>query len=260
MNELRVYFKAFKAMLLTRFEYRVDLVLSLFASLLFQLSPLATYAVIATQVPDMDGWTAPQILFLFGLWAVALGLSELFFDHVWYVPQMVIDGQFDRLLVYPVETLPFFLITEPQLHAIGNVLTGCVMLGFAGVAAHFPWWAWCLLPFWAACGAIIYSGTLVALSTLLIAMPGKGLDVAWLVQQSSQATRYPLSVFPKAVKWALLFVVPLGAYQYLPGLWLFHGGSPWGGLLAPPVAALIMATIAYVTWEAALGSYESTGS
>jgi viologen exporter family transport system permease protein len=81
-----------------------------------------------------------------------------------------------------------------------------------------------------------------------------------IVQNAGNATRFPLGIFPKAVKWTLLFVVPLGAYQFLPGLWLFRGGSPLVGLLAPPAVAVIMAALAWFTWEAALNRYESTGN
>jgi ABC-2 type transport system permease protein len=260
MGELGIYYKAFKSMLATRFEYRTDVVLSLLGSVFYQLSPLATYAVIASQVPSLEGWNAPQVLFLFGLWALAMGVSELCFDRVWYVGMMVNTGTFDRLLVYPVETLPFCLATEPQLHAVGNIACGLVMLGYSGAALQFPWWVWPLLPFWALCGAVIYSGILVVFCTINIVLPGKGMDVAWLVQQSGNATRFPLSVFPKAVRFILLFVFPLGAYQYLPGLWLFHGGSPLGGLLAPPLAAAAMAGLAWFVWETAINHYESTGN
>jgi viologen exporter family transport system permease protein len=261
VNEWRVCFKAFRAMLATRFEYRTDLVLSLLASTLYQLSPLATYAVIRSQVPSLAGWSTPQVLFLFGLWAVALGISELVFDRVWYLADLVVQGSFDRLLVYPVESLPFFLVTEPQLHAVGNLLCGCAMLAICGHLTGFAWWVWPLLPFWGVCGAVIYSGVLVTLSTVLIVLPGKGPDLAWMVQQSANATRFPLGVFPTAVRWGLLFLVPLGAYQYVPGLWIFrHGGSPWAGLLVPPAAALLIACLAWKTWNVALGHYESTGS
>lgn len=260
MGELGIYFKAFRSMLATRFEYRADVVLSILGSLFYQLSPLATYAVIATQVPTLDGWNTPQVLFLFGLWALALGLSELFFDRVWYVGGMVNLGQFDRLLLCPVETLPFCLVTEPQLHAVGNVFCGFAMLAFSGHALRFAWWVWPLLPFWGICGAVIYSSILVVFSTILIVIPGNGMNVGMIVQQTSNATRFPLGVFPKAVKWALLFVVPLGAYQYVPGLWLFHGGSAVNGLLVPPAAATVMAVLAWFVWEASLNHYESTGN
>lgn len=260
MSELAVYAKSFRAMLSTRLQYRVDFVLALVGSLSFQLSPIATYAVVLHQLPVLDGWDAHQVLFLFGLWAGALGLSELFADHVWTLPDLVLSGQFDRLLVYPVETLPFFLTSDPALHGMANLLVAAALLIYANTALHLAWWVWLLLPFWALCGALIYSSVLVLVSTVMIVMPGKGMDVAWLVQQSSQATRFPLGVFPATVKWLFLALVPLGVYHYLPGLWLFHGGSPWLGLLAPPLCAAACCAVAWRAWGWALTRYESTGS
>lgn len=260
MGELAVYAKGFRAMLQTRLQYRADFILGILGAVAFQASPIATYVVVAGQMPVLDGWNPHQVLFLFGMWAGALGIAELFSDHVWAMPEMVLTGHFDRLLVYPVNTLPFFLVTDPQLHGLANVGTSVVILVYSGQALGFDAWVWPLLPFWMVCGAIIYASVLVLASCVLIVMPGKSVDLAWLVQQLSQATRFPLGVFPAAVKWTLLTVVPLGAYHYLPGLWLFHGGSPWLGLLAPPALAAGFAVLAWVTWEAALGRYESTGS
>ena len=102
-----VYFQAFKTSLQTKFEYRTDFFLGVTAALGLQASGLGMLWVVINQSPSLAGWSAMQVALLFGLATAVQGLSELLFNHIWYVPIYVIRGQIDRLLVYPVKSLPY---------------------------------------------------------------------------------------------------------------------------------------------------------
>jgi ABC-2 type transport system permease protein len=128
MRELRVLWIAFRTTLQTRLEYRVDLALGLLGSLGLQGAGLGMLWVVLQQRPDLAGWKPVEIGVLFALTTMIQGTSELFFNHVWLTPQHLIRGTFDRLLVYPVHRLPFFLMTTPELHALGNLGGGFALL------------------------------------------------------------------------------------------------------------------------------------
>ncbi len=259
-DELMIYVTAFKASLLARMEYRGDLLLSLLGGVCFQLGPLLAYGVLRAHAPQLGGWNGEEMLFLFGMWALCLGLSELFFNNIWDFSDQVLDGSLDRLLVYPVRSLPFYLLCSPTIHAFANITMGLSMLGYAGHALGLGAAYWALIPVWAACGVAIYTGTLVILGSTAVLMPGRGLDLLWLLAQVNWAARYPLNIYPAFLRVALLVVPPLGAYHYLPGLWLFKGGSLALGLGAPIAAALACGIGANFCWNLALNRYESTGS
>lgn len=260
MGEFRVYYTAFKAALLARLEYRGDVILSSLGGIFFQLGPLLAYGVLSHYAPELGGWKKEEMLFLFGMWALCLGISELFFNNIWDFGMQVINGAVDRLLVYPVRSLPFYLVCSPTLHSFANILAGTLMVGFSLVTLDLPYYAWLMIPFWAACGTAIYTATLVILASTSTYAPNVGGDLLWFLAQLNWAARYPLNIYPFALRVALLSVPPLAAYHYLPGEWLFHQAPLWQATLAPLGAALGISYLAVKMWEFGLNRYESTGS
>ena len=129
MGELRAYWHAFRTTLQTRLEYRVDFVLGFLGSLGLQASALGMLWVVLFKRGDLAGWKPAEIGVLFALNTMVQGCSELFFNHVWWTPAYVMRGTFDRLLVYPVRSLPFFLLTCPELHALGNLYAHAAVKG-----------------------------------------------------------------------------------------------------------------------------------
>jgi ABC-2 type transport system permease protein len=261
MRELKVLWKAWITTLQTRLEYRVDLALGLAGALGMQVSGLCLMWVVLTHHGgDLAGWKPAEIGVLFGLTAMIQGCSELFFNHVWWTPTYIVRGQFDRLLVYPVRALPFFLMTCPELHAIGNIGGGLAVLCYSGHLAGLSPWGLLGLPLWLACGCLVHTSVLVLASTVVVKVKGSYNQLFWLTNTLLQNSRYPLSIYPGAVQAVLLVLVPFGLACFVP-VSALTGRLPWAlALGAPPVAAAIMVSLAWWAWEKAFQGYESTGS
>jgi ABC-2 type transport system permease protein len=257
---LRVYGKAYKAVLMTKLEYRLDFAIGAFSAGALQLSGLLFLNVALQGLPALGGWTLPEIVFLFGLTGAALGMSELFFNHLWYLPYYVVNGELDRLLLYPVRSLPFFLVTSPELHAFGNLGTGLALMGWAWWKLQLAWWAVPMALWWLACGTLIYTGVLVVLFSMCFVFVGPKFSLPFMANHLLLASRYPLGIYPWAVKWGLIVIIPYGAFGFLPAHWLFHGGSLAWSLVLPGAVAAAVSVAAKFAWEAGLRRYESTGS
>lgn len=255
-----VYGKAFKAVLMTKLEYRADFAIGIVTAILTQCTALFFLDVILRNAPSIGGWSGSQVLLLFGLTAGALGLSELFFNHLWYLPYYIVNGELDRLLLYPVRSLPFFLITSPELHSFGNLASGLALTGWSLALTDAAWWAWPLALFCMACGAVIYTGVLVICSSLSFFFTGPRFGLAMLVHHLLMTSRYPLGIFPEGMRLLLLVVVPFGAFNYLPAHHLFHGGGLWKVAALPLLAAGVVTLLAWKAWETGLSRYEGTGS
>jgi ABC-2 type transport system permease protein len=256
----RVYWMAFKTSLTTKLEYRADFYLGILGSFGLQAAGLGSLWVVLAQSPVLSGWSGKEVALLFGLTTMAQGLSELLFNHIWYVPAYIIRGQIDRLLTYPVKSLPFFLLTSPEMHAIGNMTGGLIIFCLAGHALNLPWWCYAMLPFWMACGSFVHTSFLVVCAGLSFRIMGQKMQHFFIVNTLLQATRYPLGVFPAAMKFLLLILIPLGTAAYLPMGYVLKGFSPWEAFAAPLAAATVCTWIAFQAWEYGLKRYESTGS
>jgi ABC-2 type transport system permease protein len=256
----RVYVQAFNATLQTKLEYRADLCVGVITAVMMQAASLSLLWIVLRAVPSLAGWSAPEVLFLFGMTAACLGGSELFFNHIWLLPQAILQGDLDRLLTYPVRSLPFYLVTRPELHAIGNLTTGAAYVVTALTWRGAAWYSWLAVPPLWLCGMLIYTSVLVCLGCLSFRFLGPWSYALMLGHNLAQATRYPLAAYPRPVETALLVIVPYGTFNYLPASVLFGKGTPIAALLAAPVAALLMVALAERAWSWGLARYESTGS
>lgn len=261
MREPRILWKAWITTLQTRLEYRVDLALGLAGALGMQAAGLGMlWVVLSRHGGDLAGWKPVEIGVLFGLTAMIQGVSELFFNHVWWTPTYIVRGQFDRLLVYPVRALPFFLVTCPELHALGNIGGGLLLVLAFGHAAALSPWGLLGLPLWVVCGSLVHTAVLVLASTVVVRVKGSYNQLFWLTNTLLQNSRYPLSIYPAVVQGLLLVLVPFGLASFVP-VSALSGRLPLAlALLAPPLAAAVMVGLAWWAWDKAFQGYESTGS
>ena len=259
-RQKNVYLAAFKAALQAKLEYRVDLVVGIVTSMLMQVAALSFLVIVFRNTPALAGWSGRQVIFLFGMTAASLGGSEVLFNQIWLLPQYIVAGDLDRLLTYPVRSLLFFLVTRPELHAFGNLLTGTVYVIGSLSGEHVAWYVWLALPVWWLCGTLLYTSALVVFGCLSFRFVGPFTQQLLIPLNLLQASRYPLAVYPGWLRNILLFVVPYGTFHYLPGRVLFGKTSALWGLGLAPIAAILLVLIAQVAWNAGLRQYESAGS
>ncbi len=260
MPEKNVYIEAFKASLQAKFEYRVDLIVGVITSVLMQGASLSFLLIVLRNTPTLAGWNGPQIAFLFGMTAASLGASEVLFNQVWLLPQYIVAGDLDRLLTYPVRSLLFFLVTRPELHAFGNLLTAALYVAGSLWLTHPPLYVWLGIPVWWASGTVIYTAALVVFASLSFRFIGPFSQHLLIPLNLMQASRYPLAIYPAWLRTALTFLIPYATFHYLPGRVLFGKTTLLWGLGAAPLAALLAALVAQAAWTSGLRRYESTGS
>jgi len=253
---LRLYLTALRA----RAEYRVDFLVGVLTATSMQLAAFAFFWIVTSHAPGLGGWSSGEVLALFGLTAMVLGLSEGLLNGIWWLPWYVIDGQLDRLLVYPVKSLVFVLLSRPELHSLGNFTAGAVTFGVAWSMMAAPTWALVLVPLWVVCGAVIYTAALVMIGSVLLKASGPWNTPMLSIHHLLNAARYPASVYPRWLNVLILFVLPFGAAIFFPVSFLRGDGSLFVALAAPPVAAAASAIAAFFVWELALRGYQSTGS
>ena len=261
MRALAFYLPLYKLALKSRAEYRVDFAIGVFTAVLMQLAALSFYWMIFLRTPAIGGFSPPHVLFLFGLTAMMLGLSELVANGIWWLPYHVLGGELDRLLVYPVRTLLFVLLARPELHALGNLGMGAAMVVASFGMAPPPALAYLLVPLWVLCGAVIYTSLLVVVGCLgFRAMGSTSTQHYMIVHHLLNAARYPVGIYPGWLRFLVMFVCPIGTATFMPGRWLEGQGSALAAIVAPLCAALACAGVAAALWQRVLAHYESTGS
>ena len=83
------------------------------------------------------------------------------------------------------------------------------------------------------------------------------MEVTYNLNQFSQ---YPVSIYSRAVRGAVTYVIPFALTSYYPASYLLRHTRPVFSILAPVIAAVILLAIALVVWHKGLDAYESAGS
>lgn len=260
MTGVRFYWLLYRTALKSVAEYRVDFAVGVLTAISMQLAALTFYWIVFARAPALGGWSSGEVLFLFGLTAMVLGLAEATLNGIWWLPWYILDGQLDRLLTYPVSSLGFVLLSRPELHALGNFCAGAVSFGVGWSLLSPPTFALALVPIWVASGAVIYTGILVVVGALTFRIVGPWVSHLFAVHQLLNTSRYPISIYPRWLYLLVMYVLPFGAAVFVPADFLRGHGSFWRALLLPPLAAFGTAFVAKLAWDNALRAYQSTGS
>ena len=83
------------------------------------------------RMPALGGWTLPEIGLLYGLSSVAFGLADMAiagFDYAYFGPNMVRLGEFDRVLIRPVNLFVQVLSSQFTLKRLGRIGQGAIVL------------------------------------------------------------------------------------------------------------------------------------
>jgi ABC-2 type transport system permease protein len=101
------------------------------SQLLGQSMELLAILVIFTQVTSLGGFTAGEVVLIYGLAATAFGLADLAVGQVEALPDYIRTGEFDVLLLRPLGALPQLLSADVQLRRVGRVAVGLARLAWA---------------------------------------------------------------------------------------------------------------------------------
>jgi ABC-2 type transport system permease protein len=86
------------------------------------------------------------------------------------------------------------------------------------------------------------------------------LPIVWTTFNLSEFARYPLTIYNKAIRFILTWIIPYGFTAFYPSsLFIEHSGYRSVALWSPAVA-IVSCLIAYSFWKKGLREFTSTGS
>ena len=263
---LDVYVQYWRINFLTVVEYRANFFMWFAFTVVYHTTAIGALWVTLHAFPSMNGWDFRELAFLYGLWMMGHEFHNAFFFTIGDVPEMIREGRFDRFLVRPLDPL-FQAMTTPQQIWPDGLLLSFVVFGFATAYAGVRIDATFVLyvPLVVVGGALIEFGIQLAIATgafWVIRIDA----LRWVVMSLQQDfTRYPISIYTRAVRLFLAFVIPFAFISYFPATFLLHktegalGLAPAVGMLTPVIGVLWFA-IAYAFWRVGIDRYQGTGS
>ena len=260
---LKLYFTYAKLSLMSKFAYKANLFLGLFAFLITQAVSLLTLFLLVRTVPSIEGYTMYQIGLLFGIANLALGIDHLFTDRLWTIAyNEVRNGKVDHLFLRPLPLLFQVIASEIQLEAFGEILTGVGLIIFCSlnVTLTVTFGGVFLVILGILCATALIASFKVMASSIAFVTKRSGPLLQFMYNFATYV-KYPIKIFPKFIQYILLFVLPLGLALSVPFDNLLNPVYPWYYVALIMVAVTaIFVTLSLFVWKTLSRRYESTGT
>jgi ABC-2 type transport system permease protein len=261
MRWLRIYRRLLGAHLRSLLEYEGDFWIMMAGTVVMQVVNVAFLSAIFAKVPAINGWNFWAVVAMFALVAIAEGVGSLFFEGMWSLSWMINQADIDYMQVRPYPVVLQVSSVQIGIHGLSNIVTGGLMLGAALSHMDIAWsFGRVLLAV-----VLLLSATAIKVAINLATnsasfwMQSPSPLFAMAVHQAGDLARFPLSVYPLALKAALGFALPFAFVSFFPVSYLLGRGHAWVGLLTPAVAVYCLIMAGWI-FSRGLRRYESAGN
>ncbi|RSK26273.1 ABC transporter permease [Bacillus sp. HMF5848] len=258
----KLYWQFFKARLKVMMEYRADFWLGVSSVMLQQFTSIFFVKIVFDHIEELNGWNFYEILFIYGIAATGRSIHHIFFDNLWTIGwQYIRPGNFDRLLIRPINPLFHIVADRVQQDGIGQLIIGIIILVTAIPNIDITWsvWAVCMLIIMILASGVIFVAVNLFFATLSFWMIDS-LPVVWAVFNLSDFARYPLTIYHRSIQIVLTWIIPYGFTAFYPAAYFIDNAGYQTFALWTPVVAAVCWFLAYWFWNQGLRAFASTGS
>ena len=261
MNYLRLLWVFFRIGVMGELAYRVNFLIQLFQSILDLFTALGGLAVVFAYTDRLGGWRPDELVALVGVYFLVGGMIRLVIQpSMERLIESVRQGTLDFTLVKPEDAQLLVSIQQVQIWKLIDVVLGVGVLSVAlarlgetvgwGQAAAF---GVALL----AGGAIVYSFWLILATTSFWFVKVENILV--IFQSMYEAGRWPVSLYPGWLRFALTFLVPVAFATTVPAEAL--AGRLTGQTLPGAVAlAAAMLIASRLFWRVGIRMYSGASA
>ncbi len=253
-----LYLYNIKVYMMAQMSFRVDFFIGLLSSLVEQIVYLIFLNILFGNIKEIAGFNYGQMLFIYGIATVGRSIHLIFFDNLWmFGSRYIRQGEFERLLLLPVNPLFQLICERIQPQGIGTTVIGSLAIFQASQELGLTWsfWKLLLLFFISICIGLLYAAIQLG-PTALGFWIVESFPLTMGIFSLNQMAQYPLNIYPRAIQFLLVFVFPYAFTAYFPALY-FLDLSMWGLLL--PVIVLITFAVNYSLFRHGMTKFTSVG-
>lgn len=266
MKKIRRYLRLYKV-LVTQFfktimQSKVDFLMGLLGFFLSQVLGIAFLYLVFEQIPDLNGWSFEQLMFIYGFAQIPRGIDHLFTDNIWLVAwRLVINGDFDRYMLRPMNIFFQVIAEKLQPDALGELLVGGILVITAiskGIVivdlVHVVLFIVSVLA-----GAIIYTSIKLFFASIAfwIKTSGPFLQITY---EMADFAKYPTEIYNKVIRFLVTWVIPFAFVAYLPASFFLKDTVSAGVIGIECIIAVVFWCVAYAVFQKGTHIYESAGN
>ena len=258
---MRLYMKYFAIHLKSQMQYKISFFLTLLAQFLISFTEMLAIYFMFLRFNRIEDFTYEQSLLCYAVVLMAFSLAQTFVRGFDMFPRMLGNGEFDRALVRPRNSIFQVLASKMDFTRLGRLAQAVLILCYALPNSSVIWtWDKILtLNLMIISGSLIFSGLFIihaAFSFFTI----EGLEFMNILTDGGAIFgKYPFSIYGKGILGFLTFIVPLALFQYYPLLYLIDREQN-AFFMFTPLLGLLFLIPCFVFYRFGLQRYKSIGS
>ena len=256
-----LYIKFFSMHIKSQMQYKVSFFLTALGQFIVSSTAFLGLYFMFSRFNAVEDFAFEQALICFAVVLMAFSMAEMLGRGFDLFPRMLGNGEFDRVLVRPLNIIFQILALKMDFTRIGRLFQAILVFCYAIPNCGVIWTVdkiltLCLMVI---CGSLIFFGLFLiyaAFSFFTI----EGLEFMNVFTDGGREFgRYPFSVYGKNILRFLTFIVPLALFQYYPLLYLLDREKSAFFMFIPLVGLLFLLP-SYLFFRIGLRQYKSTGS
>ena len=258
---MRLYLDFFSMHLKSQMQYKLSFFLTTLGQFLTSFTVFLGVYFMFSRFDEVEGFTYQQVLICFAAVLMAFSLAEMLGRGFDVFPRMLGNGEFDRVLVRPRNTIFLVLAAKMEFSRIGRLAQAIIVLCYAIPTCGIVWtWDKILtLLLMVACGSLVFFGLFLVYAAFSF-FTIEGLEFMNIFTDGGREFgRYPFAVYGDGILKFLTYVIPLALFQYYPLLYLLDKRTSVFYMIMP-VLGLLFLLPSYAFFRIGLHRYKSTGS
>jgi len=241
-------------------QYRGNFVAAMAGTLFWMAMALLTLAVFFRQTSALGGWSFWEGVVLLGVFNTLAGVVDaLLRPGLGNLAAQIRNGHFDLVLSRPVETQFFVSFRRLSIWRVADILSGLGLVTYALVRLDTRPSALQVAAFTVAllsAVAVVYSLWVSLMSLAFWFVRVENLSV--LFDAVFAAARYPVTAYPGALRFVLVYMLPIAWTTTIPASAL-TGRLSAGGLAISVLVGAGSLVLSRLVWRTAIRRYTSAG-
>ena len=257
---MKLYLKFFKMHLNSQLQYRASFILSFISQFIVFFGYYFTILCLFDNFSNIKGFTLYEVLLTFSIIQFGFAFCETFFRGMDVFDELIISGNFDKLLLRPRNIMFQVFTEEMSLVRIARLLQALIIIIIALVKINIDWDIYKIITviFMLISSILIFLGIFILAASYCF-VTVKGLEVRNVFTDGGKhMAQYPIGIFKKGFKFIFTFIIPYGFVNYYPLLYILGKNNNKLFMFSPLITVLYLIPCIIVFYKG-IKKYSSTG-
>lgn len=258
---MKLYFKSFGMHFKSMLEYKSSFIISFLSQIVIFFSYYFIILALFDKFDNIKGFTLHEVLLCFSIIQFGYAFCEVFARGIDHFDLLIINGDFDRLLIRPKKIILQVMCSDADFTKIARLLQAIVVLiiSLVNLNVELTYLKIITLILMMISSIVIFFGIFLLAASYCF-WTVQGLEVRNVFTDGGKhMAQYPIGIFKKGIVYFFTFVIPYAFVNYYPLLY-FIGKENNLIYAFSPLLTFIYLIPCFLIFKLGLKRYSSVGS